>query len=409
MVADFDVVVIGAGAAGLAAAKELMPHPYRILVIEARDRIGGRAHTVTPVPGLPVDLGCEWLHSADRNPWTRLARDFGFAIDDSLPDWGSRVARRDPALQRDWAAASDDFWRRLAEAAETAVDFPAADLLPPGGAWNGLLGAISTWINGTELDRVSVQDVGRYVDTGVNWRLRDGYGALIARFGAAVPVRFGTVVSEIDHGARPLRIITDQGTLTTHLAILTVPPPLLLSQSIRLTPALPDKLAAAEGIPLGFANKLFLEILGRAEDFPCGHHEVGSTERVATGSYNLRPHERPIVSAYFGGQLAADLEAAGPQGMAAFAIDELSDLYGSSVRARLKPLISSAWLGDPYAHGSYSHALPGHAASRQVLAAPVDNRLFFAGEACSADDFSTAHGAYRTGIAAAGAVLAALA
>lgn len=94
--------------------------------------------------------------------------------------------------------------------------------------------------------------------------------------------------------------------------------------------------------------------------------------------------------------------------MAAFALDELAALYGNGIKRRLRVLEASAWVNDPFARGSYSYALPGHAGDRARLAAPVDNRLFFAGEACSPDYFSTAQGAYLTGRAAADQVIAAL-
>lgn len=100
--------------------------------------------------------------------------------------------------------------------------------------------------------------------------------------------------------------------------------------------------------------------------------------------------------------------ADGIAAMTAFALDELAALFGESIRNELRPLASSAWRTDPFARGSYSCALPGHADDRARLAASVDNRLFFAGEACSPDFFSTAHGACETGLRAAEAALASL-
>src|SRR5262249_44915041 len=117
------------------------------------------------------------------------------------------------------------------------------------------------------------------------------------------------------------------------------------------------------------------------------------------------PFGRPLIEGYFGGRLARDLEAGGEAAFATFAADEVASLLGEGIRKRLHPIAASAWARDPYARGSYSHALPGHADARRTLAEPVDARLFFAGEACSVHDFSTAHGAYRTGIAAADAAV----
>jgi monoamine oxidase len=115
-----------------------------------------------------------------------------------------------------------------------------------------------------------------------------------------------------------------------------------------------------------------------------------------------------LIEAYFAGGYARDLEAGGEAAFASAAIGELASLLGEGIRKRLHPVSATAWERDPYARGSYSHALPGHAGARLRLAAPVDGRVFFAGEACMVNDFSTAHGAWRSGIAAAGAVIAAL-
>jgi monoamine oxidase len=402
----FDVLVIGAGAAGLAAGRRLQEAGASVLVLEARDRLGGRALTQATPIGHAVDLGCEWLHSADRNPLTGIARRMGFTIDETLPDWGSRIARsHGPAAQAEWRAAYGEFEERMAAAAEAPQDLPASALLPRGGAWTALINAISTWANGAELERISVKDHVRYADSGVNWRVLEGYGTLIAAYGAAVPVRLGAPVEHIDHRNALIAVATSKGTIEARAVIVTVPTSVLAAEAIRFTPALPDKIAAAQGLPLGIANKMFLELNGAREEFPANRHVLGATNRTATGSYQLRPHGWPMISGYFGGELALALEREGPSGMAAFALDELAGVFGNGIRERLRPLGVSAWAGDPFAGGSYSYALPGHAADRERLAVPVDRRLFFAGEACSPDYFSTAHGAYESGRKAAQDVL----
>jgi monoamine oxidase len=134
---------------------------------------------------------------------------------------------------------------------------------------------------------------------------------------------------------------------------------------------------------------------------------LGRTDRAGTGTYHFRPFGRPLIECYFGGTLATDLEADGEPAFLEFATSELVNLFGSNFAPRLKPLPSHQWGIDPFSRGSYSYALPGKAECRAALASPVDKRLFFAGEACSRSDFSTAHGAYLTGIAAAAQVIAA--
>jgi len=115
----------------------------------------------------------------------------------------------------------------------------------------------------------------------------------------------------------------------------------------------------------------------------------------------LRPFGRPMIECYFGGALAAELELGGAAAFFDFARAELVGLYGGEFARRIAPLALHGWSADPFARGAYSYALPGRADDRATLAAPIDGRLFFAGEACSREDFSTAHGAYLTGIAAA--------
>ena len=108
---------------------------------------------------------------------------------------------------------------------------------------------------------------------------------------------------------------------------------------------------------------------------------------------------------YFGGRFAQKLEDAGDGALAAQSIDEIAGFLGNDFRRKLKPLSESRWAHDPFARGSYSHALPGHTGARAVLAAPVDGRLFFAGEATSQTDCSTVLGAFTTGQRAASQVL----
>jgi monoamine oxidase len=115
-----------------------------------------------------------------------------------------------------------------------------------------------------------------------------------------------------------------------------------------------------------------------------------------------------VILGYYGGDCAASLEEQGLEATADFAVGELAGLFGNDIRKRLFPLAGSAWGAEKFSRGAYSMALPGHADDRASLAAPVDGRLFFAGEACSAADFGTAHAAYLTGEGAAKRAIAAL-
>jgi len=393
-----DIAIIGAGAAGLGAARTLENSGLSVIVLEARDRIGGRAFTRMVTPEIAFDVGCGWLHSADENSFVGIARDLGVEIDTTHPPWSER-SFGDVFPPRERAAfgkALDAFYERVWRAAKRKTDAPAATLLEPGNRWNAMIDAVSTWVNGAELDRVSVKDVEAYRDTGINWRIRQGYGALIAAYGAHCPVALNCAVSVIDHSGPQVKLETSQGTLTAGKVIITVPTNLIADEAIRFTPELPDKLAAARGLPLGADAKVMLQ-LSDPNDFPADGNLRGATMRTAIGTYHLRPFGHDGVEGFFGGRFARELEQAGDGALAAQSIDEIAGLLGNDIRRKLKPLAESRWTHDPFARGSYSHALPGHAGARAVLAAPVDDRLFFAGEATSPQFFSTAHGARDSG------------
>jgi monoamine oxidase len=264
-----------------------------------------------------------------------------------------------------------------------------------------MIDAISTYVNGCELDRVSILDMEAYEDTEINWRVRRGYGALMTAYGASCPLAFNCAVTRIDHSGKRVRIETSRGMLTAGKVIVTVSTNLIANETIRFHPALPAKLDAARGLPLGLDDKVMLA-LEEPEALPKDGNLRGATMRTAMGSYHLRPFGQPCIEGFFGGSYAQALEDAGDGALAAAAIDEIAALLGNDFRRKLKPLAESHWAHDPYARGSYSHALPGHAGDRAVLAAPVDGRLFFAGEATSPNFFSTAHGARDSGERAAG-------
>jgi monoamine oxidase len=405
----YDVAIVGAGAAGVAAARRLKRARLRTIVLEARERVGGRARTYQSPRGYPLDLGCGWLHSADQNPLCRLARGVGLTVDVTPPPWELDERER-PFVQSGWAAFSaalEDFEQRLEAAARDAVDRAASDFLDPHSPWTPLINAFSTYYNGAAFDRISVHDYAAYVDSGVNWRVREGYGTLIAALAHDLPIAFAAPVRSVDHGRLLVTLDTPRGVIPAHTVIITVPTDVLAGEGLRCDPPLPDKIACAAALPLGYADKLFIA-LDQPELVPENGQAFGRMDRAETGNYHFRPFGRPYIEAYVGGCLARDLAKDGPRAYAGFALDELTAVLGADARRHLSPIAASAWSEEPHVRGAYSHALPGHAHVRAVLAEPVENRLFFAGEACSADAFSTAHGAYRSGIAAADAACAAL-
>lgn len=404
-----DVAIIGAGAAGLGAAHALGGSGLSVIVLEARNRLGGRAWTVQASPEVTFDVGCGWLHSADKNSFVPIARALGFELNKDLPPWRERAYGNafPQGLRDDFMRAMDAFYDRLWQAAQKGKDEPASLSLEPGNRWNPMIDAISTYINGCELKDMSTLDWDAYDDSELNWRVRRGYGALIAAYGAPCPVALNCNVALIDHAAKRIRIETSQGTLSADKVIVTVPTNLIANEAIRFSPSLPAKVDAAAGLPLGLDDKVTLALDG-AEAFPREGNLRGATMRTEMGTYHIRPFGQPCIEGFFGGSFARALEAAGEGAIAAHSIDEIASFLGNDIRRKLKPLYESRWGSDPFARGSYSHALPGHAGDRALLAAPVDERLFFAGEATSPNFFTTAHGARDSGERAAREVLASL-
>lgn len=410
---DVDVIVVGAGAAGVAAGRALARAGVRFVVLEARARIGGRAWTrASTSDGFSpygLDLGCGWLHSADQNPWVGIAGSLGLTVDKTTPPWQREMPESGFPVeaQRGFRNAQNSFYERMEVEAGKAGDRPAVELLEPGNPWNPLIDAISTYVNGVELDRLSVRDYDNYHDTMINYRVVEGYGTLIARSGAALPIITDCPVQTIDHSGTRIEVTSAKGRISARAVIVTVPTNLLARDVIRFMPDLPQKREVAAVLPLGLDDKLFLRV-EKAEQLPQNSRQFGALDRRATGAYHFRPFNLPVIEGYFGGQCARDLEKEGLDGFAAFAREELVRMLGSQWRDRFTAIAVSTWGLEPYSLGSYSHALPGHWDKRAALAQPVDDRLFFAGEATSPHSFSTAHGAHESGERAAAEAMQAL-
>jgi monoamine oxidase len=452
------IVVIGGGAAGIAAARTLWDANADVLLVEAGGRLGGRAHTLLlpasmgpvapgavprrrpgpsrhggskdalsldhersatgprPSPGnavapsdtlLTVDAGCGWLHSAGRNPWTDLAECYGFTVDRTPTNWTTQW--RDLGFPPEEQRSFREAWQRWEETAQAALggaDRPLSDFIAPDDRWRPMIDAISGYANGAPLSEVSLHDWAAYEDAATedNWVIAQGYGTVVARHALGVPVQLNTIVWRVDHHARTLRLHTERGTIEAEQVIVCVPTTALASEALLFDPPLPAKHDAAAALPLGLADKVFLHVAGGG--LPENGHLIGNPYSGKTASHRLSPFGWPLIESFFGGDCAEALEQEGDGAAADFAIGEMVALLGSDWRRRLTPLAATRWRAEPHIHGAYSHARIGAAAQRSALAEPVNERLFFAGEACSGQDFSTAHGAYATGVAAARAVLA---
>ena len=382
-----DVVIIGAGGAGIAAARRLLAAGLNIQILEARARVGGRAATDTATLGVPADLGAAWLHFADENPWTPLAREQGLTVIEREPDWR---ADHQSEFERNWG---------LIEAAAAAgLDVPVSSLLPDD-AYRPRFDGILTWFAGVESHQASCLDIARYAESRHDWAVAEGLGSVLAGAAAGLPVQLGTPVTAIDWRGPGVRVTTAAGTLRARAALVTLPTSVLAAGGLRFTHALPTPLQQAfADLPLGSCNKVFFRV-DPALLPPETHHAVGNPHSARTTSLALRPAGQPLVMAYFGGELSLELEASGQ--LEAFAREEVALAFGHDLVAGLQGSLVTGWNQDPWALGSYSAARPGAANARLQLAEPPAPWLHFAGEASSVTHYSTLVGAWRSGISAA--------
>ncbi len=402
-----DVAIIGAGAAGLAAARALVGTGLQTVVLEAKGRIGGRAHTEMLVPGVAFEHGCYWLHSGRLNPFAAIADALGFHV-----RRGSRFARARRIYQGGaWAAAAETrAWHRfeartsraIADAGSRGHDVPISDVVDSTSRWAPLYAAWTAATSGVEPDDASTLDFTRYRDTGENWPVRDGFGALIARFGARLPVRLATPVMRIDWSGATPRLETPRGTIAARAVVVTVSTAVLAAEGTRFTPALPPwKRDAIAALPLGMANKVALALRPNAPGIPrdASAHVLASPSEPI--HFQLRPFGRDLVVGHVGGAFAAALERAGQAATIDFAVARLCAMFGARFSRHVTAARATAWRSDERIGGGYSAALPGAADRRADLAAPLGRRVFFAGEATSREFYSTAHGAYFSGVEAA--------
>ena len=427
--ADPEIVVVGAGAAGLAAAAWLRAHGRSVMVLEADSRIGGRARTSKPAElrGAAIDEGATWLHQVDRNPLLELARAAGEALHVAHQGGrrlviGGRVVGEHEAAEYE---AADTAWRdcaaRLAEGPDQALSAvgDACAASPWTGnveAWEGAV------IAAADADGLSLHDWHRNELADGDLRPDCGMGTLLARrLGPqAGPVRLGVTVRTVDW-SRPggVELSTSAGRLRAGACIVTVSTGVLRDGRIGFLPSLPDDVAnALDGLPMGLLSKLALP--GRDDDaLSLLQVEPGTLP----GSLIERRLERrgdpllllgvcpdgaPYVTGFLGGRHAwsfARHETDALQEMRA----ELGRSLGAAAAGALAADgYASRWGSDPLFLGAYAYARPGHAEARGRLGRPfADGRVVLAGEACCTDGLAgTVGGAMRDGERAARAVAA---
>ncbi|HEU4655805.1 MAG TPA: NAD(P)/FAD-dependent oxidoreductase [Steroidobacteraceae bacterium] len=398
------IAIIGAGVAGIAAARELKRLQCEAIVLEARDRVGGRAFTEAQTFGMPIDRGCAYLHSAERNPLARYAQDHGFSVIERSIRWRQRVGDREITSedQQRYYEAFQRYESSIADAARAGRDVSAAEVVPCD-KYRAQFDAVMGWLMGVDTEHVSTLDYDRYDNSDVNWPVLEGLGAVVARSALGLDIRLREQVRRIDWSGRSVRIESSGGVVEADAVIITAPTTVLATTPIDFSPALPGVYEDAfVHVPLGIANKVFFEF--EPGQLPAGdmYHFVGSDRTARTASYAIRPAGQELLLAYFGGGLARELEVG--NALEQFAREELASIFGADLIKHIRRATWTRWASDPFSCGSYSAAEPGYAHLREQLNVPIAGKIFFAGEACSIRDFGTVHGAWFSGEGAARAV-----
>ena len=416
MDADTDVVVIGAGVAGLAAARTLRDRGKRCVVLEASARIGGRAWTAAPeaLGRVWFDMGAFWFHDAENNPLTPIARAAG---DTLLRSDEIRVERTyvdgrpaTAAELRDYDAA----WKRYEAAADVLLDnggdvslaavtrsLPDDPWAPTIEAWEGPV------ICTAGADHFSARDWRRNALGGVNLVPEGGIGAFVnRRLVAGLDIRLNTPVPRVlwaGPGGR-VTVETAAGALTARACIVTVSTGVLASGALIFDPPLPvETQASIHALPMGLAIKVVLRASGPDRlDLPL-HCSVD--RRVSKSGETLIPFQcwpfgRDYVQGWIGGGLAWELARAGEVAVADHALSELRALFGGRVNRLFAGggRLVTRWDADPWVRGAYCYAVPGHTLAREQLGTPLaDGHLLFAGEGCNVPYAGTLAGAWISG------------
>lgn len=405
--ADVEILIVGAGAAGIAAARECMRRGVSFRLIEARSRIGGRAFTDASL-GPAFDAGAEIIHFADRNPWLEIARELGEPLDMSGGRFGGwqpySHGRPLPPQERSrrWQAFRT-LEARQEDVVRSGVDKSVAeavsDLDPDlrAVAQSGLL-----LVLGEDGERISIIDNQTLWD-GPDYTTRNGYGSLVAAHGVGVPVTLSTPVTAIDWSGGGVLATTPAGELRARAAIITVSVGVLRAGGIRFTPDLPAQTRGAiDGIGMGALTKIAVGVEGERFGLAESTFVVDVSRAAATTMIEMFPRGQPLAVAIVGGDFARALCEAGEAAAVEHVSATLASIFGSRARAALRGGRLAAWWTDPLSRGAYSVARPGMAASRAVLQRHVGGRLWFAGEATGEGGAMTVGGATIAGRRAAG-------
>ena len=403
--ANPDVVIIGAGAAGMAAGRELRKRGVSFVIVEAADRVGGRAYTESATFGAPVDHGCSWISRSSANPFTQIGKSAGFTLVDHT-DAGDHLFDLEgaPADDAEWAAF-DRAWgtvdRAVSRAGEAGLDVPASTVTPvtPYGAtvqsWSGAMDF------GVDFDQLSTADYWDTAESQPSYIVKEGLGAIVATLADGLPISLGTSVSRVDWSGPGVSVDTSAGTIRAKACLITVSTGVLNAGSIRFTPDLPDwKRQAAQDIPMGLLMKVPLLFDGARLGLGENHWVTYRIPEDSPGEacyFVAWPCGHDYLFGNIGGAFAWELYGQGQQAVVDYALAQLVRLLGSDVRKHFVRGFATDWADNPLTLGAYGAVRPGAWGAREQLAAPLADRLFFAGEAMAGPVSALVNGAFKSG------------
>jgi monoamine oxidase len=406
-----DVVIVGAGAAGIAAARRITAAGRRCVVVEAADRVGGRCFTDTRTFGVPFDRGAHWLRMADINPAAKLAGAAQLEVYPAPPGQKLRIGRRfaREGEMEDFLAALVRANRAIGEAARGKSDISCAQALPRdlGDMRPPVEFVLGPFGTSKDLAEISAYDFARAAERDTDAFCRQGLGTLLARLADGLPVLLSTAVTTIiTWGRSSLAVRTTKGGYQANAVIVTASTGVLAAGKIKFEPALPRRHAdAIARLPLGSYDHIALELEGN----PLGLQrddlvfEKATSNRTAALLANVSDTSLSLIAV--GGRFGAGLAAQGEAAMTGFAVDWLADLFGADVKKAVRRRAATGWAKEPWVLGASSAAAVGAQASRRILMEPIGTRIYFAGEASHETLFGTVNGAWESGERAADAIL----
>ncbi len=406
---EADIVVIGAGAAGIAAARRIMDANRKVIVIEATGQIGGRCFTDSTTFDVPFDRGARWMHNPDTNPMIKLGRSVGLDVYPAPPRQKIRVGRRFARAgeTEEFLAALVRANRAIDDASRGKVDVSCASALPKDlGDWAGtaefVLGANAT---GKDLKDLSVVDKVRAQERTAAIACRQGLGTLIAKLGEQVPLALSTPASRVAWSGREVTVETPAGKIAARAAIITVSSNVLAAGNIKFTPDIPKRqFDAAAKLSLGSYDRIVLQLPGNPLGLVRDDIVIEQSNSTRTALLFANMGSSSLCSIDVAGSFGRDLSSQGEPAMVAFAVEWLTKLFGSEFAAAVKKSSATRWNAAPFVQGAMSAAAPGAQPSRKVLAEPV-GCMFLAGEATHETLWGTVDGAWDSGERAAEAAL----